>query len=260
MVDIVQIPVYQESIIVYIILSALIFGFVALTLFILVFFRRDYRDMLVKTVRMENRMQNFDQSLAGAETIDGRFKDIEKHVEKDLKMVEKMAGEVDKDIKEFGVYSKKRAKKIVNKVDNDLRSLKKFVITSNRKDIENVKKFMATEEKEMDAEVSIMKGDIKKIESKIRKEMEKKYKDLAMFFFFRIFDELSNEVDPNKISKKLEDFRFFVKFSKKNKYWNKSLEKETLVFLRDMEKHWKSKSKDVSILYSMFVDEINKKE
>jgi hypothetical protein len=260
MVDIVQIPIYQESMIVYIILSALIFGFVALTLFILVFFRRDYRDMLVKTVKMENRMQNFDQSLAGAETIDKRFKQIEKQVGKEMKNVEMQADGIDDKIKELGVYSKKRTKNVMNKVDSDLRSLKKFVTASSRKDIENVKRFMASEEKELDAEVSTMKNDMKKMEIKMRKEMNKKYKDLALFFLFRIFDELSHEVDPGKVGKKLDDFRFFVKFSKKNKYWNKSLEKETLNFLRDMEKHWRSKSKDVSMLYSMFMDEINGKE
>jgi Skp family chaperone for outer membrane proteins len=260
MVDIVQIPVYQESIIVYVILSALIFGFVALTLFILVFFRRDYRDMLVKTVKMENRMQNFDQSLAGAETIGKRFKQMDKKIDKDLKAVETQADEIDEKIKGMGVYSKKQTKKMVKKMDNDLRSLKKFVTTSNRKDMQKIKRFMIDEEKQLDSEVMDMKEKMNKIEKKMKKDMNKKYKDLAIFFLFRIFDELSSEEDPGKVGKKLDDFRFFVRFSKKNNYWNKDLEKETLKFLKDMEKHWRSKSRDVSMLYSMFMDEVKGKE
>lgn len=256
MVDIVQIPVYQESIVVYILLSALIFGFVALALFMLVFFRKDYKEMLIKTMKMEHRMQNFDRSLAGAETIDERFQDIEKEVEKDIKVMEKQAKMVDKEMKDVGVYAKRQTRKLTKKLDKDLKSVKGFVTSTSKKDIDKIKAFMEREEKGLDVEVSDMRDDIKKMEKKMRKEMDKRYKDIALFFLFRIFDDLSAETDEGKINKKLDDFRFFVKFSKRNKYWDKSLEKETMGFLRDMEKRWKSKSSSVSMLYSMFLDEV----
>lgn len=266
MVDVIQVPVYTESVLIYVILSALIFGFIALVLFILVFFRKDYKEMILKTAHVESRVKNLDKSLAGAETIDKRFKDIEKKVEQEIKEVEaeaeqverqteimkEKAKDVERKIKLMDIAAKDYTRKMKKKMDTDFNMMRRYVITEMKDDERTIKSSVNKSNKEINEQLAEMKSEI----NKMKKTMKKRYKDMSLFFIYSIFEDLSSETSESRINKKLDDMRLFINMAKKNKQWDASLEKETSKFLRNMERRWSSKSKDISSLYSMSLDEL----
>ncbi len=198
MVDVVQVPIYPEiPWLLYFVIGWIMIIIVGISIFLLFFFKRDFKEILSKVVRMEGNINKVNTSLSHV----GGW------------------------IKKFSVIEPK-----LKKIEDYL-----------------------TDEVEKEMEIQL-RGHVEDIRQYVDAQMDKRTGDLARFFLFSIFEDISSEENPAIVEKRLGDLRLFVKFNKNKGYWNEELQNTINEFLKDMEKRWKDKDREISALYSEEMD------
>jgi hypothetical protein len=198
MVDVVQVPIYPEiPWLLYFVIGWIMIIIVGLAIFLLFFFKKDFREITSKVSRIETNLNKVNTSVSHV----GGW------------------------IKKFSTIEPK-----LSKMEN----------------------YLANEvAKEMEVQ---LRGHVDDIRQYVDVQMDKRTGDLARFFLFSIFEDVSSEENPSIVEKRLSDLRLFVKFNKNKGYWSDELQNTVDEFLIDMEKRWKDKDAEISALYSEEMD------
>jgi len=198
MVDVVQVPIYPEiPWLLYFVIGWIMIIIVGLAIFLLFFFKKDFREITSKVTQLEGNVNKVSTSLSHV----GGW------------------------IRKFSVIEPK-LKKIEDYLENEI-------------------------EKELEVQ---LRGHVEDIRQYVDKQMDKRTGDLARFFLFNIFEDISSEESPVTVEKRLSDLRLFVKFNKNKGYWDEELQNSVNEFLKDMEKKWKEKDREISAIYSEELD------